>query len=68
MAAAVLVLFFPANIYAAMNHIPVGGHAWGPVYLTVRAPLQIAILAWVYWFAIRRPRSRMRLHAVPAAA
>ena len=53
MAAAVLVLFFPANIYAAINHIPMGGHAWGPVYLLLRAPLQLAILLWVYWFTMR---------------
>jgi uncharacterized membrane protein len=52
-AAAVLVLFFPANIYAAINHIPMGGHAWGPVYLLIRAPVQIIILGWVYWFTIR---------------
>lgn len=54
-AAAVLLLFFPANIYAAIHHVPMGGHAWGPVYLLIRAPLQIIILLWVYWFAIRRP-------------
>lgn len=52
-AAAVLVLFFPLNIYAALNHVPLGGHAWGPVYLLVRAPLQVIILGWVYWFTIR---------------
>jgi uncharacterized membrane protein len=56
-AAMVLVLFFPANIYAAIHHVPMGGHAWGPVYLLVRAPLQLAILLWVYWFTIRRPVS-----------
>ncbi len=54
-AAAVLVLFFPANVYAAIHHVPMGGHAWGPVYLFIRAPLQIAILFWVYWFTIRKP-------------
>jgi uncharacterized membrane protein len=54
-AAGVLVLFFPVNIYAAINHIPMGGHAWGPVYLLIRAPLQAIILLWVYWFTIRQP-------------
>jgi uncharacterized membrane protein len=63
MAAAVLVLFFPANIYAAMNHVPMGGHAWGPVYLLVRAPLQLAILLWVYWFTLRRPEPALRTQA-----
>ncbi|MCW5604120.1 MAG: hypothetical protein KIT18_06210 [Burkholderiales bacterium] len=54
-AAAVLVLFFPANIYAAIHHVPMGGHAWGSVYLLIRAPLQLIILLWVYWFTIRGP-------------
>jgi uncharacterized membrane protein len=56
-AAAVLVLFLPANVYAALNHVPMGGHAWGPQYLLIRVPLQIMILLWVYWFAIRRPNT-----------
>jgi uncharacterized membrane protein len=55
-AAAVLVLFFPANIYAAINRVPMGGHAWGPVYLVIRTPLQLVMLLWVYWFTIRRDR------------
>ncbi|HWO40298.1 MAG TPA: MauE/DoxX family redox-associated membrane protein [Candidatus Eisenbacteria bacterium] len=56
-AAALLVLFFPVNIYAAVNHVPMGGHAWGPVYLLIRAPLQITILLWTYRFTIRRAES-----------
>jgi uncharacterized membrane protein len=51
---AVLVLFFPANIYAAFNKVGMGGHLWGPVYLFVRTPLQIILIVWTYWFAIRR--------------
>lgn len=62
-AAAVLVLFFPVNIYAAVNHVPMGGHAWGPVYLLIRAPLQAIILAWVYWFTIRQPDAALRARA-----
>jgi uncharacterized membrane protein len=49
-AAGALVLFFPANVYAAVSHVPIGGHAEGPVYLLIRAPLQAVILFWVYWF------------------
>ncbi len=45
-AATVLVLFFPANVYAALVHAPMGGHAWGPVYLFIRAPLQLLLLGW----------------------
>jgi uncharacterized membrane protein len=54
-AAAALVLFFPVNVYAAINRIPIGGHAWGWVYLLVRGPLQLFLLAWVYWFCLRLP-------------
>jgi len=55
-AATMLVLFFPANIYAAIDHVPQGGHVWGPVYLLIRAPLQLIIVLWVYWFTIRAPK------------
>lgn len=58
-AAAVLVGFFPANVYAAIQHVPMGGHAWGPAYLLIRTPLQLFILGWVYYFVLRAP-SRMR--------
>ncbi|MBY0268607.1 MAG: hypothetical protein K2X06_01885 [Burkholderiales bacterium] len=66
-AAVTLVSFFPANIYAAINHIPMGGHAWGPVYLLVRAPLQAIILLWVYWFTIKQPNTALHGHAPLAA-
>ena len=52
--AVILIFIFPANVYAAIYHIPMGGHEWGPVYLLFRAPLQVVILFWVYWFAIRQ--------------
>jgi uncharacterized membrane protein len=52
-AIATLVAFFPANIYAAFAHVEVGGHAWGPVYLLIRAPLQALLIAWAWWFAVR---------------
>lgn len=61
--AVILVLFFPANIYAAINHIPFGGHAWGPVYLLIRAPLQGIILWWVYWFTIKQPNRALNSDA-----
>jgi uncharacterized membrane protein len=53
-ASLMLVLFFPVNVYAALNHIPMGGHAWGSAYLLIRAPLQAIILFWIYWFTIKR--------------
>lgn len=52
----VLVAFFPANVYAALQHAPMGGHAWGPAYLLVRAPLQLFILAWIWALILRAGR------------
>lgn len=51
-----LLLFFPINVYAALNNIPMGGHAWGPLYLLIRGPLQLAIVLWTFWFVLR-PRT-----------
>jgi uncharacterized membrane protein len=62
-AATILVLFFPANIYSALNQIPMGGHEWGPVYLLIRVPLQLAILLWVYWFTIKQPNPTVETDA-----
>jgi len=44
----VLVGFFPANVYAALNHIGMGGHQWGPEYLLIRAPLQMLLIYWAF--------------------
>jgi uncharacterized membrane protein len=52
---ATLVLFFPANVYAAFAQVEMGGHAWGPAYLLVRAPLQALLVAWTWWFTLRTP-------------
>lgn len=49
----VLILFFPGNIYAAVNGVGPGGHQWGPEYLLVRTPLQAILIFWGYWFAVR---------------
>ena len=57
-AAAILVLFFPANVYAAIHHVPQGGHAWGPVYLLIRGPFQLIILLWIYYFVIKAPNKQ----------
>jgi len=53
-AIAVLVGFFPSNIYAAVNHTGMGGHQWGPVYLLIRAPLQALLVGWTWYFVVRK--------------
>ena len=50
----VLVCFFPANVYAAVTRADVIGHVQGPAYLLVRAPLQVLLIGWAWWFAVRR--------------
>lgn len=49
-----LIVVLPANIYAAIHQVDMGGHNLGPMYLLVRLPLQLILIAWAYWFAIRR--------------
>ncbi len=48
-----LLLIIPSNIYAAGQRTDFGGHAAGPVYLLARIPLQLFLMGWVYWFAVR---------------
>ena len=36
-----LVVFLPANIYAAAFSVPFGGHVLGPAYLLIRVPFQV---------------------------
>ncbi len=48
-----LVLVTPANVYAALQRIDFGDHGAGPRYLLVRLPLQLLLLVWTYWFAVR---------------
>jgi len=52
-AIAILIGFFPINVYAALNHTGLGGHAWGPVYLLIRFPLQVLLVAWTWVFVVR---------------
>ena len=48
-AAALFVLFLPANVYAALNYTGIGQHESGPGYLWMRVPLQFFLFAWALW-------------------
>ena len=54
-----LVAVFPANIYAAIHRVGMGGHVHGPGYLWLRAPLQLLFLGWVVYFGLmlNRPKA-----------
>ncbi|ESA33833.1 membrane protein [Leptolyngbya sp. Heron Island J] len=56
---AFLICVFPSNIYAALNSVDFGGNVNGPRYLFFRIPLQIFLLLWVWFMAIRRPQHSM---------
>ena len=65
-AIAVLVGFFPANIYAALNQTGMGGHLWGPVYLLIRGPLQALLIWWTWYYAVRSANPGARSPIPPA--
>jgi uncharacterized membrane protein len=44
-----LVAVLPANVYSAFNHVEFGGHQHGPLYLLVRVPFQLLVMAWIYF-------------------
>lgn len=55
-----LILFFivllPANIYAAMRHLDYQKGTYdgkGPAYLWFRIPMQVFLIAWVWYFAVQ---------------
>ncbi len=50
---AFLLLVFPANVSAATRRVNFGGHGRGPAYILPRAALQLFLIAWAYWFAVR---------------
>jgi uncharacterized membrane protein len=49
-----LMGILPSNLYAAFARVPFGGHEMGPLYLLVRVPFQLLVIAWVYWSTDQR--------------
>lgn len=47
-----LVAVLPANVYAAIARVDLGGHGAGPRYLWVRVPMQLILMGWTYRFAV----------------
>ena len=46
-----LVALFPANVYAALNEIPLRGEAPTPLWL--RGPVQLLFIGMVWWTSIK---------------
>jgi uncharacterized membrane protein len=54
-----LIALFPANVYAALNDIPLRGEA--PTPLWIRGPMQLLFVGMVWWTSIKEPaESRQR--------
>ncbi len=53
-----LICVFPANVFAAVKSVQMGGHEAGPIYLLVRGPFQLLLIWWVYHFAVRSASQR----------
>ncbi|MEM6451782.1 MAG: hypothetical protein AAF703_15860 [Cyanobacteria bacterium P01_D01_bin.105] len=51
-----LICVFPSNVYAALNAVEFGGNVDGPSYLFFRVPLQLFLLWWVWFMAVREPQ------------
>jgi len=46
--ALMMILFLPLNIWAAIQELPFGGHALGPIYLLARVPFQFFLIWWIF--------------------
>jgi uncharacterized membrane protein len=54
---ALLVAVFPANIHMLVNNVPLGGQQLPPWVLWARLPLQLVMIAWVYFSTIRSQKT-----------
>jgi uncharacterized membrane protein len=44
-----LLAVFPANIFVAWNNVQLGGFMNYSVYQWLRLPMQLVLMAWVWW-------------------
>jgi uncharacterized membrane protein len=58
-----LIALFPANVYAALNEIPLRGEAPTPLWL--RGPMQLLYIGMVWWTSIQEPASAQRAGREP---
>jgi uncharacterized membrane protein len=47
---ALFIAVFPANIYQALNSIPIDGIPHHPILYWVRLPFQAVLIAWAWWY------------------
>jgi uncharacterized membrane protein len=56
---ALYVAVFPANVNMAVNNLPLGNVLVPTWALWARLPFQIVLIAWAYWVAVAKPRTRV---------
>ena len=44
------IVVFPANVYQAVNNIPVAGLPHDPPLIWLRLPFQAVLVTWAWWF------------------
>jgi uncharacterized membrane protein len=54
---ALFIAVFPANIYQALNSIPIDGIPHHPWLYWVRLPFQAVLITWAWWYT-RRPEEQ----------
>jgi uncharacterized membrane protein len=47
---ALFIAVFPANIYQALNSIPIDGIPHHPLLYWFRLPFQAVLITWAYWY------------------
>ena len=61
-----LVALFPANVYAALNEIPLGGEPPTPLWL--RGPMQLLFIMMVWWTSIKGSATPQRGEEQPTTS
>jgi uncharacterized membrane protein len=59
-----LVAVFPANVYAALNEVPLRGEAPAPFW--VRTLMQLLYIGMVWWTSIKEPASAWSVREEPS--
>lgn len=56
---ALLIAIFPANLHMALNDIPLNGKHLPSWVLWSRLPVQLLMIAWVYWSCLlKKPEAQ----------
>jgi uncharacterized membrane protein len=52
---ALFVAVFPANVNMAIHRIPFFGNQAPPLFLWLRLPFQLVLIAWAAWYTRKEP-------------